>query len=78
MMDRATQKRMFAEIRGYFENSGTKLSDKETRHRATTCTDPAHHEHERELMRRYPVIVGRSSSIAKIGDFFTGRRSGDN
>lgn len=53
MMDRATQKRLFAEIRGYFENSGTKLSAKETYHRATTYTDPAHYEDERELMRRY-------------------------
>jgi nitrite reductase/ring-hydroxylating ferredoxin subunit len=76
MMDRATQKRVFAEIRGYFENSGTKLSDRETYHRASTYTDPTHHQRERELLRRYPLIVGRSASISKSGDFLTDDSTG--
>ncbi len=75
-MDRATQERVFAEIRSYFKSSGTKLSATETYHRATTYTDPAHHERERELIRRYPIIVGRSSSLAKAGDFFTDDSTG--
>ncbi len=75
-MDRATQQRVFEEIRSYFESSGTKLANTETYHRASTYTDPVHHAREQELMRRYPVIVGRSSSMVMAGDFFTDDSTG--
>jgi len=29
-----------------------------------------HHDHERDVMRRYPVTIGRSSRVAEAVDFF--------
>ena len=74
--DRAAQEQVFAEIKGCFGNSVTKLSNAEMYHRTTTYTNQEHHDRERDVMRRYPVIVGRSSSVAKSGDFFTNDSTG--
>ena len=75
-MKRATLNKVLSEVGDYYENDGTKLAPAVAFHPATVYSDPTWLAKEREMIRRYPVIVGHSSKIKAPGDFFTDDSTG--
>ena len=75
-MKRATLDKVLSEVGDYYENDGTKLAPAVAFHPATVYSDPTWLAKEREMIRRYPVIVGHSSKIKAPGDFFTDDSTG--
>ncbi|MES2534259.1 MAG: aromatic ring-hydroxylating dioxygenase subunit alpha [Pseudomonadota bacterium] len=70
-MEKSKLDQVISEVGEYYKNNGTKLAPAEAFHAASSYSDPAWLEKEREVLRRYPVIVGHSSRIKAAGDFFT-------
>jgi len=68
-VQRATQKRLFEEIKSYYRANSTKLAESEIRHPASAYFDPNYLERERKLLWRHPQIVGHAGDLAKAGDF---------
>lgn len=75
-MDRATQIEILQRINRFYDDGATTLADDEMYHRATTYNDPAYLAREREVLRKFPVIIGHSDAVPNAGDFFTDNNLG--
>lgn len=68
-MDRATQLRIFDEIRGYCASGSTKLAEAEMRYAASTYYDSDYLAAEKAVLRAFPQIVGHADEMPDVGDF---------
>ena len=59
------------EMIGHFTNDTTSMAAEELTVPISNFVDPEHAKAEIEVLKRRPLIIGRSSEIPKKGDFFT-------
>ncbi|MEC9345374.1 MAG: aromatic ring-hydroxylating dioxygenase subunit alpha [Pseudomonadota bacterium] len=75
-MRRSELDRIVDEVRGYYETDSTCLWPTEMHYPSKTYVDPEHARREREVMQRFPIIVGHGSRIPGPGDFLTDDTTG--
>lgn len=70
-MQRTTQRELYDRLNHNYEAKTETLATSDMVHRATNYSDPGHVAAEREVIRRHPVVIGHSNTLAKPGDFLT-------
>lgn len=71
-MEVSVQKQLFEEICGYIRGNTTALADSAMPYPAKAYYDPDHHQRERRMLERFPLIAGNSAEVAKAGDYICG------
>mgnify|MGYP005752310899 CR=1 FL=1 len=75
-MQRSELDRVVDEIRSFFTDNTTRMTEQVGRHPASAYSDPDWAARERRMLARYPMILGHESQIPNAGDFRTDDSTG--